>query len=80
MIEVDTDPDPDTVIAYVPAGVPFGLEVPPLEPQPIAMSASKRDIAPSGTNGIGKTRHLPTAQSMKSAIPRTVRILGIRTM
>jgi hypothetical protein len=74
--EVDTDPEPVTVIAYMPAGVPFGLVPPPpplpLEPQPIAMKAIKRAIVASGASA--KTRRPPTPQRARTEIPRRIRL------
>ena len=78
MIEVDTDGDPVTVIVYVPAGVPFGLVVPPpppvlaLEPQPIAKNAIKKTII--AIEASATTRRLPIARMAKTEIPKTIKV------
>ena len=70
---VDTDPDPVTVMMYVPAGVPFGLVVtpPPLLPQPTATNTRNKTMAPSGTSDV--TRRLLAPHRTQMEIPKRLR-------
>ena len=70
---------PVTVIEYVPAGVPFGLGVPPLllppEPQP-AKKSTNRANAPTGINF--KTLRLRAVRRVNIKMPRIVSASGLK--
>ncbi len=74
--EVDV---PVTVITYEPAGVPFGLGVPPLllppEPQPAAKSTNRANT-PTGINF--KTLRLRAVRRVNIKMPRIVSASGLK--